>query len=233
MNFVGHIHLARIAADVGRPPGAGRGHRGDRPAGPTEQGFLVGSALPDIAAMGRFRLAAPATDRHVRNGIDLHHRTDDAFHRHPWFRRNAKAVSEELERAGLSRGAARACGHVGVELLLDGRLLDDRPDLGPSVQSTIAELARPALALPELVDADRRPAWRAHLQTVSSWTLPDDYRRPPAVAERLRRILTRRPRLAFDAEQVGTVANVLARRQPILETDLDEMVTDLSETLAA
>ena len=230
MNFVGHIHLARIAVGDAGPGGVDPNQRRGRPA---DRGFLVGAALPDIAAMGRFRLAAPSTDRAVRGGIDLHHRTDDAFHRHPWFRRNAKAVTDELDRAGLTRGAARACGHVGVELLLDGRLLHDRSDLGPSVQWTIAELARPDLLLSDLVGPEHRPAWAAHLQAVSAWTLPDDYRLPAAVAERLQRILTRRPRLAFGPDQVATVAAVLTERQPILEADLEEMVTDLSETLAA
>lgn len=101
------------------------------------------------------------------------------------------------------------------------------------MQWTIAELARPDLLLSDLVGPEHRPAWAAHLQAVSAWTLPDDYRLPAAVAERLQRILTRRPRLAFGPDQVATVAAVLTERQPILEADLEEMVTDLSETLAA
>lgn len=217
MNFVGHIHLARIESG-----GSDGGNRS----------FLVGSALPDIAAMGRFRLTDRPVDRAVRAGVELHHRTDDLFHRHPWFRANSKAVSQRLEEAGLSRGAARACGHVGVELLLDGRLLDEQLDLGPSVQGTLSGLGAPELGLSVAVDRDRRADWAGHLDSVSRWTLPTDYRQPAAVAARLRRILAGRPRLAFPVDHVSTVCRVLAEQQPILEVEIEELIDDLSAGLA-
>lgn len=233
MNFVGHIHLARLVlgrdggATVGGYPDAGFG-RGE--ADPTR--FLVGAALPDIAAMGRFRLTDRPDDPAVGRGVDLHHRTDDAFHRHPWFRKNSKAVADRLEAVGLPRGAARACGHVGVELLLDGRLLETNPDLHGSVQGAIGRLGGRDLGLTVVVDDAHRTDWSAHLESVANWTLPGDYRQPAAVAERLRRILARRPRLAFGPHHLESLRETLSDRQPILEADSDAMVAEVRDSLA-
>lgn len=228
MNFVGHIHLARINIE-------GDSASSDDDTAPDDKnvGFLIGSALPDIAAMGRFRLIGHTADRSIAAGIDLHHRTDEAFHRHDWFRRNSRAVAQRLELVGLSRGAARACGHVGVELLLDGRLLDDQADLRGSVQFAMSQISQPTLKLTAAVQRDRQSDWDAHLDSVAGWPLPDDYRRPEAVASRLYRILSRRPRLRISDEQVGAVADTLAERQPLIETGVSQLIDDLNASLAA
>ncbi len=234
MNFVGHIHLALVHLDgagPGRTPGAVESSVPDPDGGAVP--YLVGSALPDFAAMGRFRLTGRPGDEGVRAGIELHHRTDDAFHRHPWFRSNSTAVAEQLEARGLSRGAARACGHVGIELLLDGHLLAGRPALRTSTQRALRSAGEPRLGLVVAVEEHQRPAWRDHLDTLSSWSLPEDYGEADAVAERLRRILARRPRLAFGDDEVHLVGRVLAERKPTLEAGTDELVADLAETLAA
>lgn len=221
MNFVGHIHVAsRHLAE-----------RSD--AISNDDGFLLGSALPDFAAMGRFRMTERPTDADLRAGVDLHHRTDDLFHAHPWFRRHSKAVSSALEEAGIGRGGARACGHVGVELLLDGLLLDRATGLRDLVESATASATDRSLALDVVVDVDRRTEWSAHLESVATWPLPRDYRSPDAVARRLRRILARRPRLAFDTDHVNVVAEVLGAHQPAIETETVELLDDLAAGLAA
>ena len=221
MNFVGHIQLARL-------------HLSGAPLPPEDlAGFLLGAALPDFAAMGRFRLTDRPQDPSVQAGIGLHHRTDEAFHAHPWFRRHSKAVSAELEQAGIGRGAARACGHVGVELLLDGLLLDDISDLRSAVEAASARTVDSELGLHAVVEPARRQDWQDHLQSVATWPLPRDYRSPTAVSERLRRILSRRPRLAFDAGHVTLVADTLAAHQPELEKGAEALVLELDATLAA
>lgn len=221
MNFVGHIQLARLHLSGASSPPDDLG------------GFLLGAALPDFAAMGRFRLTDRPQDHSVQAGVGLHHRTDEAFHAHPWFRRHSKAVSAELEQAGIGRGAARACGHVGVELLLDGLLLDDVAELRSAVETTTARTTDRELGLHAVVDPARRDDWQEHLQSVATWPLPRDYRSPAAVSERLRRILARRPRLAFDAEHVTLVADTLATHQPELEKGVEALVSELDATLAA
>ena len=127
MNFVGHIEVARRLPGAPRAPG--EPSAGFAGPGGERAGYLVGAALPDFAAMGRFRLSsAAAADGPVgersrvglRRGLEVHHRTDDAFHRHRWFREASVAVTERLQADGVARGPAMACGHVGVELLLDG-----------------------------------------------------------------------------------------------------------------
>ena len=87
MNFVGHIATGlRI---------------GDDPVAPE---FLVGTALPDFAAMGRTRLGA--ADGSLGDGIALHHATDQAFHADAWFLDFERELRELLREDGLPDGAA-------------------------------------------------------------------------------------------------------------------------------
>ena len=221
MNFVGHVEVARR-------------HRAASADGETEAavGFLIGAALPDLAAIGRFRLLQRPADPLVAAGIDLHHRTDDLFHRHPWFRTNCSALTARLDELGLPRGAARACGHVGVELLLDGHLLTERPRLRPSVQAMIEAAGAGAEEFGRLVTPERRAAWRDHLEQLAAWEVPGDYHHPEAVAARLQRILSRRSRLSFASDRVSEVAAALAERQTAVERNCDLLVEDLARELA-
>lgn len=164
-------------------------------------------------------------------GVDLHHRTDDLFHNHPWFTANDKAVARRLRQAGLNRGAAMACGHVGVELLLDGMLLDHHRDLMTITREALAALVDDELEAADMVDPEHRSRWITHLQRLSQWDPPDDYRQPAAVATKLQRILQRRPRLAFDRSQEAVVADALARQQPSLEAGALRFVDQLRRDL--
>ncbi len=219
MNFAGHVEVART----------GPGPADDGARSPA---FLLGAILPDLAAMGRFRLLQRPTDGELATGIDFHHRTDDAFHRHPWFRSASDTVSRDLDRAGVPRGAARACGHVGVELLLDGHLLLERSRLAPTVQGAIDLAGDRIDELVPLVDRPHRERWRHHLRRVSTWTVPDDYHRPTAVAARLERILSHRPRLALPPSGVAAVAEALDGRQESVTVGADDLIADLRRELA-
>jgi hypothetical protein len=220
VNFVGHVEVARL-------------HRGPAGAEASTVGFLVGAALPDLAAIGRFRLLERPADPAVAAGVDLHHRTDEAFHRHHWFRSNCAGLTARLEQLGLGRGAARACGHVGVELLLDGHLLTDRAGLRPSVQGAIEAAGRGAAAFGDLVAPAHRGAWHDHLERLGGWEVPADYHHPEAVAARLQRILSSRSRLAFPAREVGSVARALAERNDAVVAGADPLLADLYRELAA
>ncbi|MEL6985287.1 MAG: hypothetical protein AAFO29_22835 [Actinomycetota bacterium] len=216
MNFVGHVEVARAVA-------------GATTASP---GFLLGAALPDLAAMGRFRLAGRSADDDIAAGVDLHHRTDDAFHRHPLFRTTSSAVSTALTEAGLSRGAARACGHVGVELMLDGHLLTRRTELRGAVDTAIAAAGDRTETLSELIEPAKRADWRTHLGRLAAWDVPDDYDQPAAVARRLQRILGHRPRLRFSADQIDTVAVGLDQYQQAVIEGAGDLLADLEDQLA-
>lgn len=228
MNFIGHIKVAIDQLDDGDNDGAGRaaGHVTGRSE------ILIGAVLPDVAAMGRFRLMNPAGDPAVRSGVVLHHRTDDAFHGHQWFREHSQAVTVALSALGLARGAARACGHVGVELLLDGFLLDTEDGLVAETDNTMSSVIDQTLNLDQMVESDRRVDWQDHLNRTATWPVPTDYRDPNAVAERLRRILARRPRLSFDRAETSRVADVLAERQHELEQGVETLLADLRQSVS-
>lgn len=220
MNFAGHVEVARHPSVSAAARGA------------AETAFHLGAVLPDLAAMGRFRLLARPDDPDLAAGIDFHHRTDDAFHGHRWFRTVSGAVSAELDQAGLPRGASRACGHVGVELLLDGHLLRQRAPLAPAVQAAIDDAGRRVDDLVPLVEAEHRDRWRHHLLRVADWPVPADYHQPEAVAERLERILSRRPRLALPASDVASVAAALRRQQVAVIDGADALITDVRRDAA-
>ena len=198
---------------------------------PPSPALLLGAALPDLATMGRFRLLARPDDPDLAEGIELHHRTDDAFHRHPLFRSTSAAATAQLTEAGLSRGAARACGHVGVELLLDGHLLGGRSALRPSVEAAMGAASDRAVDLEDLVAPDERRRWRHHLARLAEWPVPADYHRPEAVARRLQRILDHRPRLRFPVAQVAIVAAGLDDQRDAVTAGAAALLADLRRDL--
>jgi acyl carrier protein phosphodiesterase len=82
---------------------------------------LLGSMLPDFETMIRVPLIE-VRNPDIRRGIELHHRTDDAFHRAPAFLALCAHALGELTEAGVRRGTARAVGHIGSEMFLDAWL---------------------------------------------------------------------------------------------------------------
>ena len=180
-----------------------------RAAGPgADERFLLGAALSDLASFGGFRLLGRSPDPLIRQGMAFHHHSDDAFHRHTWFRSRNRSAASALEQRALPRGGARACAHVGVELLLDGALHghgDDRRRFSAAMS------AAPSLgaALAPLVESSRQQTWLDHLDRVASAPGLPPYTEPSAVAQRLHRICGRRPRLSFEPEGVEAVAEVL------------------------
>jgi hypothetical protein len=218
VNAGGHIAVAsEVVASSGRRP---------------ELGELLGSALPDLAAMGRFRLTGAARTPGLAAGIGLHHRTDEQFHRHPWFRQRNRQLTDELAAAGLDRGPAMACSHVGIELLLDGELLR-HPAAGDASAAAFAEIASLTVDLVQLVGPADRRRWLTHLDAFARRRLPTDYGDPDAVAHRLHRILAARPRLALAERHITPVAAALARCKPGIDATAGAVVDDLARRLAA
>lgn len=190
----------------------------------------LGAALPDFAAMGRFHLQVPTTlwpdarDQAIRAGIALHHRTDEAFHRHPWFTERVQVLRQRLEAQGMARGPARAIAHVGPEMLLDGALLGGHQ---PLIDATFAALDhhRPSLVdWTRSITADRAIDWATHLGRLVDYGLPSDYADPAAVAHRLQRILAGRPRLGFPASQLGIVVAELEAQYPTIASEATDFL---------
>lgn len=194
---------------------------------PNLPGYWLGSALPDLAAIGRFRLLGCSETSAITEGIAFHHATDEAFHRNPWFVEKQRSLHRALTDEGVERGPARAVAHVGPELLLDGRLLDDRTGLNAALDLI------PVLVddLVNLVEPQHRGGWREHLGHITERGLPTDYHDPDAVAARLFRILRGRRRLAFSAEQIDLVARQLHGVKPEIDHTAQKLVDDLAREL--
>jgi len=167
---------------------------------------VLGAMLPDLCSMAGLRVQT-VLDPELARGVDLHHETDRRFHAHPQFLALCSSALESLEARGVSRAAARAVGHVGSELLLDGLLSDDlhaRAAYGRALQNAIES----QLASQVVFKQDERPeALRRVLGRLATAPIPEGYRDAGFVCDRLEVILGRRPRLAMRAED----------REPVLE----------------
>jgi hypothetical protein len=220
VNFIAHMEVGELA----------------RPAGPQQPGhrlrpFLVGTALPDLAGIGRFRLEPDSAAGELAEGIRVHHRTDSVFHADGRVRELMAQLRTALLASGLARGPARACGHVGVELLLDGRLLAE-PSVADRADALLIEAADPGTELVALVAPDRRPAWRDHLGAIAERIAPAAYVDPDLVAARLHRILGRRPLLVLRDEHVVVVAAELRAIQPQVDAVAHAVVADTAAAVA-
>ena len=187
MNFIGHATVALWRS--------------------AEPLFVLGSMLPDFASMAGTRLAreAPAQDGRLAQGIALHHQTDDVFHGVPSFTGLVQETIDQLTVQGVSRGAARAVGHVGVEMLIDGELLR-APEVARAY--TTALQAGAGIA-PAFVDAAGTARWHSLRERLLAHGPPHDYREPDGVLWRLTHVLARRPRLALDAAASARVRAAL------------------------
>lgn len=205
MNFFAH---AAVAADLDPDPR-----------------FVLGSMLPDLASMGRVKLGAVA-DAWVARGVDCHHRTDAVFHRADWFRTMCRDGERALEAAGVGRGPAAAVAHVGIEMLLDGLLLE---------QEAAAEAYRSAIALDDDFGIELRRGnplgVRRVLGKLREIGLPDDYRSPERVAMRLEQILRSRPRLAFGPGDEARVVPWLDATRDALAPQAERRLREVTDAV--
>lgn len=180
--------------------------------------------LPDFEAMTRVSLVE-VRDADIRRGIDLHHRTDDAFHRNERFLSWNAGALDTLTAANVRRGTARAVSHIATEMFLDGWLA-----------------ARPALADGYLaaldVEVNGRLDWQDGGQAfdtlharLRAWGAPRDYADPAFVLERLRDALRQRPSLAIADGEAERVADCLPALQQRVHDEARELLLDLRDAL--
>jgi hypothetical protein len=212
MNFVGHVAVGLAV--------------GDRPGG---SHYLLGAALPDFAAMARLKLAR--THGPLGAGMDLHRATDAVFHSQSWFLDLERELRIELVGAGMARGGALACGHVGVELLLDGVLMG-QTETARAVSGVLAAAGDPDADVLALVPVLERSRWRTHLAAIARRLEPSRYSDPGFVAGRLHHITASRPRLAFSAAHVPVVVEELARVQPRITASAPRIVQTVAALVA-
>lgn len=227
MNYFGHAVVARLlterghgvrdeahneaARDGARDEAASSTGSGEAAALVAPAGYALGAMLPDFASMcgGRLALAEPSTDPAVAAGIALHHRTDAVFHHLPQVLALMRELEERLTTAGASRGATRAVSHLGVELLLDGVLVDEAADRQLYLDAVAHSGVGTQWREPE--HAERFAELQARLRHHG---VPDDLRRASSVTERLLRIISRRPLLAPRGADASLIAEAIAAVQP-------------------
>lgn len=185
MNYFGHALVASW--------------RGAAPA------TTLGAMLPDFATMCGGKLAAAQAPL-VDEGLALHHATDAAFHDLPAVVGLMRELDHRLDELGCARGPRRATAHVGVELLLDGVLIDD-------------EVAR--AAYDAAIAADIAVAWDTGderyamlLARLRSYGAPIDLKDPVSITQRLQRILMHRPLLKPNDADLRAILVALTDVQP-------------------
>lgn len=187
---------------------------------------MLGAMLPDLTSMAVLSFDA-VIDPDLARGVALHHETDRLFHAAPPFRALCASALDTLERAGVGRAPARAVGHVGSELLLDGLLSGNssaRAAYARSLEVALQDRLESAVRWRGDTDASQL---RALLKRLLRSPLPEAYRDPDLVCDRLYAILARRPRLALQEGDREPVRAWLRLAAVELERDADAILAGL------
>jgi len=202
LNFFGHAVMAMFESDGSR--------------------FVLGAMLPDLGSMAGARIER-VNDDEVAAGVAHHHRIDHAFHACAPFVGLCSSALETLEARGVSRAAARAVGHVGSELLLDGAM-SAREDAVQVYARTLRDAIDQRAADRVALRGDARIDLHALLAQLADSPLPGAYRDPAFVCSRLQRILARRPRLALQPHEHEPVQQWLTETHARIADDADAII---------
>jgi hypothetical protein len=186
VNFFGHAAAACVVDD--------------------DPAFLLGAMAPDLLPLCG-AVAGPETSPRVVAGQAHHLSVDAVFHANPAFTSLQIWAARSLIQLGVPRGASRGAAHVGIELFLDGELARrarEREAYARSLDG--AETTRS----PFLWNDERsRARWGALITRLRTGAVPDAYRDPDFVADRLVGALSRRPRLALGEGDARTLRGFL------------------------
>jgi hypothetical protein len=203
VNFLGHTFVAMAQGD-------------DDPE------YLLGAVLPDLASMARVRIDRSALDGVLLRGVRCHIEVDAAFHAHPDFRSGMAAIRAGLVDHDVGRGAARAIGHVGWELLLDGTLV------GSATETAYWRALEVAPSALKAITPSGQDRWARFLGLWDLSLRPQlRYDDPGWVADRLYAMLSDRPHLSFPEAHVPAVAQVLEDEMPAVAAVADGILTSL------
>jgi hypothetical protein len=194
-------------------------------------GFVLGAMLPDFATMSGTRLVE-VNHPELRAGVALHHRTDRVFHGNSHFVALCREAIQTLLARGLGRGRAHAVGHVGVELLLDGWLVERREAREAYAAALHCGRDRDLGRRIRWLDEEGRGRWRSLRRRLEGHGPPEDYRDPAVVASRVERILRGRRRLALDAGSLDIAARYLPELQRSVHTHAAPLIGELRQALA-
>lgn len=182
--------------------------------------------LPDFASMAGLRLPNVGSGA-VAEGIEFHHTSDRAFHRLRRFRDHESWTLKLMLESGLRRGPSRGVAHVGVELSLDGALVAS-PEAHSLYESAL--VAARELSLP-WDHSEHASRFTTMIKRLSSFGVPDGYRDPGIVAERLVRIMKPRPLLRLTEEEAPLLHGAVPRMHRRVELEATEMMAELRTQL--
>jgi acyl carrier protein phosphodiesterase len=193
--------------------------------------LALGSMLPDFAHMCRGRVVrARAPD--MAAGIELHHRTDKAFHCLASFGELEREASRTLGKRGVARGSAMGTAHVAVELLLDGELLDDER----ACALYLAALAHEEATAPEpdivWAEPEQIARWHALRARLREHGVPEGYRDPDTVAARVGQILSRRASLALSERDQRIVGEEMVALKQRVAARVPDILAELRAAMA-
>lgn len=188
--------------------------------------------LPDFAAMCGNSLRE-VFDQEIRAGVELHLVTDQVFHQAPSFVELRTGAFEMLEQKGVKRASARAVAHAGVEMVLDGVLSSDQ---AVRVNYQTALLAGATEEVAQSIrwrDPWGRDDWDRLLTILISANLPQGYRDPDFVLERIANLLARRPKLALTStKELEAVADWVVEVLPIVAARTEVVLKQVRQGLS-
>ena len=201
MNFFGHAAVARLVDD--------------------DPAFVLGAMAPDLLGMCGL-VAGAVTSPRLAAGQAHHLTVDAAFHGSAAFVALQCWAVGALVTAGLRRGPARGAAHVAVELLLDGVLAAD-PRARDAYQRGLASAER----TPEpfvWTEARERVRWLALVGRLRAGAIPDSYRDPAFVTDRVAGALNHRPRLALTPAESAVLHGWMPALQKRVAAEAGDLV---------
>jgi len=182
--------------------------------------------IPDFAGMIGER---PPEVEHpdVEHGIAFHHETDRVFHESSTFRGLQAEARRVLRELGLPRPSALAVGHIGVEILLDGSLAGDASARDSYARALSAARHESLGARIHWNDADARERFERLRAVLESRGVPLRGADPEAVAWRVARALSGRPRFRLDAAGERIVLEWAVRASVSVAEAADSVIAEL------
>jgi hypothetical protein len=169
-----------------------------------------------------------ATDPEIAAGIALHHATDHVFHALAPVEALMRELDAHLDRLGCTRGPRRAVAHVGIELLLDGMLVDEPAYRDVYLAALACDPARVTWR-----DDDGPARFTMLIERLRGYGVPDDLRDPAAITARLARILAPRPLLAPSPSDLRAIGTALVAQKSRVAVATETVVRGLRAQLSA
>lgn len=186
---------------------------------------LVGAMLPDVAGVASLKTDSWLLTNDARVGVRTHHAADSSFHSDRLFVETCSAMTATLESSGVGRGSARACSHVGFELMLDGAI-EDQLRATVDVDALFDRLHAVGASC---VEPTAIATWAEVVTGFQSRASDGTYRSAQRIAERLHELVRNRKRLAFDVTQIPCVSSCLQAHRPSVLDRADDLVARVAE----